>query len=58
MIPFCADRVQPLTKLTKKGTEFVWGKEQEASFSDMKDRLTTSNFGVSSGEWGSANLGP
>ena len=42
MFPFCADRVQPLTKLTKKGTEFVWGKEQEASFHDMKDCLTTS----------------
>ena len=42
MITFCADRVQPLTKLTKKGTEFVLGKEQEASFNDMKDCLTTS----------------
>ena len=42
MIPFCADRVQPLTKLTKKGVEFVWGKEQESSFNDMKTCLTTS----------------
>ena len=42
MIPFCADRVQPLTKLTKKNIDFVWGKEQEAAFNDMKTCLTTS----------------
>ena len=42
MIPFCADQVHPLTKLTKKGEEFVWGKEQESSFNDMKICLTTS----------------
>ena len=53
MIPFCADRVQPLTKLTKKGTKFVWGKEQEASFNDMKDCLTSSPIlGFPQENWG------
>ena len=42
MIPFCADRVQPLTKLTKKGAEFIWGEEQELSFNDLKDCLMSS----------------
>ena len=42
MIPFCADRVQPLTKLTKKGAEFIWSEEQELSFNDLKDCLVSS----------------
>ena len=42
MIPFCVDRVQPLTKLTKKRAEFIWGEEQELSFNDLKDCLMSS----------------
>ncbi|MCG7869005.1 MAG: retroviral-like aspartic protease family protein, partial [Candidatus Thiodiazotropha taylori] len=42
MIPFCADRVRPLTRLTKKGVKFDWGPEQEASFNDLKNCLMES----------------
>jgi hypothetical protein len=30
----------PLNELTKKGVAFHWGKEQEASFALLKDKLT------------------
>ena len=42
MIPLCDDLIQPLTKLKKKGVEFVCKKQQEGSFNDMKTCLTTS----------------
>ncbi|CAA0819728.1 Uncharacterized mitochondrial protein AtMg00860, partial [Striga hermonthica] len=33
--------VQPLTQLTKKSTRFVWSPQCEASFQELKTRLTT-----------------
>ena len=32
---------KPLTQLTKKGAEFIWTEECEASFLELKHRLTT-----------------
>jgi hypothetical protein len=36
-----ASLTAPLTKLTKKDVEFVWGTEQQNSFDEIKRRLTT-----------------
>lgn len=33
--------VLPLTRLTRKDTPFVWGKDQQNAFQEMKERFTT-----------------
>ena len=33
---------EPLRRLIIKGTPFIWGKEQQASFNALKKRLATS----------------
>ena len=38
----------PLTKLLRKGVEFVWTAACEKSFQELKNRLTTTSV---SGEW-------
>ena len=40
---FCPDLqtlLKPIVKLTRKGRPFVWGKEQERAFKEVKLRLT------------------
>ena len=41
-IPNFADRSLALRVLTKKNSPFVWGKEQELSFQDLKQALSSS----------------
>ena len=36
-----AKRAAPLTKLTRHGTEFVWGTQEETCFQDLKHALTS-----------------
>lgn len=39
-IPNCATIMEPLTRLLKKGTKFIWGPEQQQSFDSLKRILT------------------
>lgn len=41
-IPQFADLARPIIHLTEKGVPFEWGEEQEAAFTELKKRLTTS----------------
>jgi hypothetical protein len=36
-----AEVAKPLTQLTRKNQQFVWGKDQQQAFEEMKHRLTT-----------------
>ena len=38
-VPEFSKRAEPLLRLTKKNTEFTWGKEQELAFHDLKTCL-------------------
>jgi len=40
-VPNYATLAAPLTKLLRKNEKFVWGKEQQAAFEQLKDRLVT-----------------
>src|ERR1700744_3719675 len=40
-IPGFADEAKPLTMLTKKLAEWVWGEEQEAAFENIKTLITS-----------------
>ena len=39
-----ADKLEPLHKLSRKKIEWVWGKEQEEAFSEVKKMLTAPEF--------------
>ncbi|GKT29509.1 unnamed protein product, partial [Aduncisulcus paluster] len=41
-IPDCSSLTEPLSRLTKKDIEFVWGDEQEATFKRIKRLLKES----------------
>ena len=36
-----ADKAEPLVRLTKKGTPFVWGPEQQEAFQGLKQEMTS-----------------
>jgi len=38
-IPNLATKAEPLRRLTRKGTEFIWGSEQAKAFSQLKEDL-------------------
>jgi transposase InsO family protein len=42
LIPKFADLAKPLTELTRKETEFVWGETQETAFNSLKEKLCSS----------------
>ena len=39
-IPDLATTAEPLRKLTRTKTPFVWGKEQARSFQELKDKMS------------------
>jgi Reverse transcriptase (RNA-dependent DNA polymerase)/RNase H-like domain found in reverse transcriptase len=41
-IPSFAHLAHPLTELTNKDVEFIWGEQQEKSFQALKDKLVSS----------------
>jgi RNase H-like domain found in reverse transcriptase len=41
-VPNFAQLTHPLTELTKKDVEFIWGERQEKSFKSLKERLVSS----------------
>ena len=41
LVPHFAEVAKPLTELTRKDRQFVWGPSQQKAFEDMKDRLCT-----------------
>ena len=38
-MPRAAEIIKPIYDLTRKGRPFVWGKEQQDSFEEIKHRL-------------------
>ena len=41
LVPRFAEMAKPLTELTRKDRQFVWGPSQQKAFEDMKERLCT-----------------
>jgi hypothetical protein len=41
LVPDFAEVAKPLTELTRKDRQFIWGPSQQKAFEDMKDRLCT-----------------
>jgi hypothetical protein len=42
LIPKFADLAKPLTKLTRKETEFIWEQRQETAFRRLKEKMCSS----------------